>query len=28
LPKREATLRNETNEYCDHPDIAPYIGPS
>lgn len=27
LPKREATLNNETNEYCDHPDIAPYIGP-
>ena len=26
LPKREATLRNETNEYRDHPDIAPYLG--
>jgi hypothetical protein len=25
LPKREATLHNETNEYCDHPDIAPYF---
>lgn len=25
LPKREATLCNETNKYRDHPDIAPYL---